>query len=71
MSLSTSTLDHLLEAESHLRAAIKSASCNESPIVIYNLSRILSDIDSIKKLENLMDMLDKHSKPGGKNPFGM
>ena len=32
MALSKSTLEHLLEAESHIRAAIKSAAVNEKPL---------------------------------------
>lgn len=65
MSLSSQTLDHLLEAESHLRAAIKSASINENPSVIQMLSRILLELEAIKKFEDLMDLLDQQ----GRNPF--
>lgn len=61
MSLSKQTLDHILECESHLRAAIKSASTNEKPFVVQKLSSILVDFDRVKKMEELMDMLDKHS----------
>ena len=41
MALSKQTLDHLLEAESHLRAAIKSAATNEKPLVVQQLSKLL------------------------------
>ena len=67
--LSKQTLDHLLEAESHLRAAIKSASVNEKPLVIQQLSKILLDIDNTKKFEKIMDMLDDR-KPGSSGFFG-
>ena len=67
--LSKQTLDHLLEAESHLRAAIKSAATNEKPLVIQQLSKILLDIDNTKKFEKIMDMLDDR-KPGSSGSFG-
>ena len=67
--LSKQTLDNLLEAESHLRAAIKSAAINEKPVIIQQLSKILLDIEHCKKFEKIMDMLDDR-KPGGSGSFG-
>ena len=67
--LSKQTLDHLLEAESHLRAAIKSAATNEKPLVVQQLSKILLDIDNTKKFEKIMDMLDNR-EPGSSGSFG-
>ena len=67
--LSKQTLDHLLEAESHLRAAIKSAATNEKPLVVKQLSQLLLDLEQCKKFEELMDMLDGR-KPGSKGSFG-
>lgn len=69
MALSQQTLEHLLEAESHLRAAIKSASVNEKPLVIQQLSKLLLDLEQCKKIEELMDMLDNR-KPGSRGNFG-
>jgi hypothetical protein len=69
MALSKQTLEHLLEAESHLRAAIKSASVNEKPLVIQQLSKILLDMEQCKKFEEIMDMLDNR-RPGSKGNFG-
>ena len=69
MALSKQTLDHLLEAESHLRAAIKSAATNEKPLVVKQLSELLLDIEKCKKIEEIMDMLDSR-KPGSKGNFG-
>ena len=69
MALSKQTLENLLEAESHLRAAIKSASVNEKPLVIQQLSKILLDMEQCKKFEEIMDMLDTR-KPGSKGNFG-
>jgi hypothetical protein len=69
MSLSKQTLDHLLEAESHLRAAIKSAATNEKPLVVKQLSQLLLDIEQCKKFEDLMDILENR-KPGSSGSFG-
>ena len=55
MALSKATLDHLLEAESHLRAAIKSAATNEKPLVVKQLSQLLLDIEQCKKFEEIME----------------
>ena len=67
--LSKQTLDHLLEAESHLRAAIKSAATNEKPLVVKQLSELLFCIEKCKKFEEIMDMLESR-KPGSSGNFG-
>ena len=69
MALSKQTLDHLLEAESHLRAAIKSAASNVKPLVVKQLSQLLLDIEQCKKFEEIMDMLEDR-KPGSRGNFG-
>ena len=69
MALSKQTLDHLLEAESHLRAAIKSAATNENPLVVKQLSQLLLDLEQCKKIEELMDML-QNRKSGDSGSFG-
>jgi len=69
MALSKQTLDNLLEAESHLRAAIKSAAINEKATVVQQLSKILLSIEQCKKFEELMDMLDTRN-PGSRGSFG-
>jgi len=69
MALSHQTLENLLEAESHIRAAIKSASVNEKPIVVQQLSKILMGIEDTKKIDEIMDMLDNR-KPGSRGSFG-
>jgi hypothetical protein len=69
MALSKQTLEHLLEAESHLRAAIKSAAANEKPLVVKQLSQLLLDMEQCKKFEDLMDMLEDR-KPGSSGSFG-
>ena len=67
--LSKQTLEHLLEAESHIRAAIRSAATNESPMTVQQLSKILLDIDNTKRFEKIMDMLDDR-KSGSSGSFG-
>jgi hypothetical protein len=69
MSLSKQTLENLLEAESHIRAAIKSAATNEKPMVVNQLSKILMDMEHCKKVEEIMDMLENR-KPGSNGNFG-
>ena len=58
MALSEQTLDHLLEAEGSLRAAVRSASMNEKPIVVTQLSQLLMDIERLREFEKLQDIVD-------------
>ena len=58
MALSQQTLDHLLEAEGSLRAAVRSASMNEKPIVVTQLSQLLMDIERVREFEKLQDIVD-------------
>ena len=60
MALSEQTLDHLLEAEGSLRAAVRSASMNEKPIVVTQLSQLLMDIERVREFEKLQDLVDAH-----------
>jgi hypothetical protein len=69
MALSKQTLEHILEAESHLRAAIRVASTSEKPLVVKQLSQLLLDMENCKKIEELMDMLEDR-KPGSRGNFG-
>ena len=62
MALSEQTLDHLLEAEGSIRAAIKFAAVNEKPLVVTQVSKLLYDIESLKEFEKLQDIVDSHMK---------
>ena len=62
MALSTTTLDHLLEAEGNIRAAIKCAAVNEKPLVVTQVSKLLYDIDHLKEFENLQDIVESAMK---------
>ena len=57
MALSEQTLDHLLEAEGNIRAAIKCAAVNEKPLVVTQISRLLYDIEQLKEFEKLQDIV--------------
>ena len=69
MALSKNTLDHLLEAESHLRAAVKSAAVNEKPMVVKQLADLLNGLEQTKKFDEIMDMIDNRSS-GSSGMFG-
>jgi len=58
MALSEQTLDHLLEAEGSLRAAVRCAAPNEKPIVVTQLSQLLIDVDRVREFEKLQDIVD-------------
>jgi hypothetical protein len=67
MTLSKSTLDSLLESESHIRSAIKSAAMNEKPYVVSQLSKILYDMEGVKICEDLIDMFESRNSKGSLN----
>ena len=69
MALSEQTLDHLLEAEGNIRAAIKCAAVNEKPFVVKQLSDILVNMEQTKKFDEIMDMIDNRD-PGSSGMFG-
>ena len=62
MTLSQQTLEPLEEAQGLIRNAIKSASVNEKPIVVHQLSKLLVDIDHCKSFDHIMDIMEhQHS----------
>ena len=69
MALSKQTLEHLLEAESHIRAAIKSAAMNETPLVVKQLAGLLMDMEQTKQFDEIMDMLENR-EDGSNGKFG-
>ncbi len=58
MALSEQTIDHLLEAEGSIRAAVRCAATNEKPIVVTQLSQLLMDIERVREFEKLQDIVD-------------
>ena len=69
MALSKQTLEHLLEAESHMRAAIKFAAVNEKPLVVKQLSQLLLDMEQCKKFDEIMDLLENREE-GSSGTYG-
>ena len=69
MTLSRQTLDHIEEAESHIRAAIKSAAMNETPMVVKQLAGLLMDMEQTKKFDEIMDLLENR-EDGSSGKFG-
>ena len=69
MALSKNTLDHLLEAESHIRAAVKSAAVNEKPLVVKQLADLLHGLEQCKKFDEIMDLLESR-EDGSSGKFG-
>ena len=70
MALSQQTLDHMLDAETHMRAAIRSAASNEKPVIATQLAKILLDIEKAKKIEEVMDMIENREE-GSSGQFGI
>ena len=58
MALSEQTIDHLLEAEGSIRAAVRCAATNEKPLVVTQLSQLLMDIERVREFEKLQDIVD-------------
>ena len=60
MTLSKQTVEPLEEAQGFIRNAIKSASVNEKPIVVHQLSKLLMDIEHVKTFDGIMDIMEQH-----------
>ena len=71
MALSSSVQDSLDEAQSHLRNALAYAARNERPLVCQSISKLMLELESIEKYDNLFDTLEnRESGESGDNPFG-
>jgi hypothetical protein len=69
MSLSPKVKEELLEAQSHLRAALRDSAVNEKSFVCKHLADILHALNTLEKTENMLDMLENR-KPGSNGSFG-
>ena len=58
--LSKQTLEPLEEAQGFIRTAIKSASVNEKPIVVHQLTKLFMDIEHVKTFDGIMDIMEQH-----------
>ena len=70
MALSPSVQDALDEAQSHLRNALAYAARNERPLVCQSISKIMLELDSIEKYDQLFDSLENNEGGSDENPFG-
>lgn len=59
MALSEKVKAEILEAQSHLRAALRDSAVNEKPYVCFQISKLLAEIDSIETTENFLDKFEK------------
>jgi hypothetical protein len=62
--LSPNVKEELLEASSHLRAALRNASTNEKPYICKTIASMLMTIETIEQTENLMDKFGQNSSFG-------
>jgi hypothetical protein len=69
MALSKNVKENLLEAQSHLRNALKNAAVNEKAYVCKQIADIINAIDALEKTEKLMDKLEDR-KFGDSGSFG-
>lgn len=69
MALSEKVKEELLEAQSHLRNALKNAAVNEKPHVCKQIAELLAATEVIEKTENLIDKLESR-KFGDSGMFG-
>ena len=67
--LSPKVKEELLEAQSHLRNALKAASVNEKTYICKQIADILQATETIEKTESLMDKLESR-KFGDSGMFG-
>jgi hypothetical protein len=67
--LSPKVKEELLEAQSHIRSALRASSMNEKPYICKQIAEILHAVETIEKTEDLMDKLENR-KPGDSGMFG-
>ena len=60
MALSQSVQEALTEAQSNLRNALAYAARNERPIVCNSIAKIMTEIESIEKYDQLFDTLENN-----------
>jgi hypothetical protein len=61
MALAPSVEESLKEAESHLRNALSFASRGERPFVVKAIAGMISELDSLVRLDQLVDKIDEMS----------
>jgi molecular chaperone GrpE (heat shock protein) len=67
--LSAKVKEELLEAQSHLRNALKNSAVNEKTFVSKSIADILHTLDNLERTEDLLEKLDSR-KFGDTGTFG-
>jgi hypothetical protein len=67
--ISQKVKEELMEAQGHLKNALSYAARNENSLTIKSISDLIYNIDSIEKVENLIDKLETR-KFGDSGSFG-
>lgn len=72
MALSPSVQDALNDAQSNLRNALAYAARNERPLVCQSISKIMLELESIEKYDQLFDTIENRDGGGdaGDSSFG-
>jgi hypothetical protein len=70
MALTEKVEDKLKEAEGVLRDSLYWASKNEKPGTIHSISKILSEIDYLIKMDKINDRMEDMLKKQGGDKFG-
>lgn len=72
MSISTKVQEHIIAAQSELRSALYHSARNEQPATIQGLANILSELDKIATVADIMDHLeDLKAKHKGDDKGGL
>ena len=69
MTLSKSVEESLKEAEYCLRNALAYAARGERPVVCSEIAKIIKDLENIKSVDCIFDMLDNR-EPGSSGSYG-
>ena len=71
MALSDKVTESLNNAEAELRNALSFAARQERPMICGGIAEILSRIESLQKMETLVDKAEAFTNDGDDNPFKM
>jgi len=64
MALSKTVEESLTEAVSHLRNALAFAARQERAGTCHQIAKVISEIESIKSIDSIMDMIECKDEPG-------
>ena len=67
--LSPKVKEELLEAQSHLRAALRDAAVNEKSFICKQIAEIIHALHTLEHTEEILDKLENR-KPGDSGMFG-